>query len=342
LGAQLSGLEPSWSPDGSRVVAGVADTRSKWEGAGKLVIVDVATGHETTLLKSRISYEYAVWSPRGDEIAFATGYGDIYVVRPDGTGLTRLTDSGGPCVDGAISWSSDAAQIAFARDCDGPGDRGIYVMNADGSDPRLIDGTGGVLQTAWAPDGQTLAFMRRQRYDTLPLTDDTVYSVGVDGTGSRLLALRSSSPTWSPDGRAIAVLESGVVTVLDVYGKTITTLDDPSGLTVDGIVSWSRAPLKSFPPSGTGTISGHLFAVGGPAPGLHRPLPGTIFVSGSADFHAEVGSDGSYSLVVPAGTYAVSGRSPLYQAGHLVCHASSPVTLTSGSVVKADVFCQER
>jgi hypothetical protein len=93
---------------------------------------------------------------------------------------------------------------------------------------------------------------------------------------------------------------------------------------------------------GLGTISGHLFAVGGPPPGLPRPLPGTIYVSGSEHLQVTVGSDGTYSLVVPEGTYTVSGRSPLYQGGQLLCRAPSQVTVRDGASIKADTFCDER
>ena len=91
----------------------------------------------------------------------------------------------------------------------------------------------------------------------------------------------------------------------------------------------------------TGTVTGHLFAVGGPAPGLPRPLPGSVLVSGQDEFRVTVGSDGRYSVPVPEGTYEVSGRSPLYQGGHDVCHATSRVAVTTDSVSTADVFCQE-
>jgi hypothetical protein len=91
----------------------------------------------------------------------------------------------------------------------------------------------------------------------------------------------------------------------------------------------------------TGTISGHLFAVGGPYPGLPRPLLGVVFVSGSQKLHVVVGIDGDYWVVVRAGTYSISGRSPQYQGGHLVCHARSRMTVAAGTDFKADVFCQE-
>jgi hypothetical protein len=53
-----------------------------------------------------------------------------------------------------------------------------------------------------------------------------------------------------------------------------------------------------------------------------------------------VGADGRYSVRVPAGTYAVTGRSPLYQDGAAACRAAALATVTSGHRTEADVLCQ--
>jgi hypothetical protein len=94
--------------------------------------------------------------------------------------------------------------------------------------------------------------------------------------------------------------------------------------------------------SDTGTISGHLFAVGGPAPGAPRPLPGTVFFTGRFGVHVDVASDGTFSVILPQGTYTLAGRSPLYGDGKYVCQATAEVTVRSGGVTSADVLCQEK
>ena len=84
-----------------------------------------------------------------------------------------------------------------------------------------------------------------------------------------------------------------------------------------------------------GTITGHLYRVGGPAPGLPSPMPGTIYVSGGSSVAA--GSDGSFSVAVSPGTYTLSGRSP--DMGNALCRARHPVTVQAGAVVKVGVIC---
>jgi hypothetical protein len=90
-----------------------------------------------------------------------------------------------------------------------------------------------------------------------------------------------------------------------------------------------------------GTLSGHLYGVGGPAPGLPRPWPGTVTLTGSG-VHRDipVGANGTFSVIIPAGRYTVVGHSPLYGSGAGLCQAAGVVTVTSGHTTQADVWCQ--
>jgi len=90
-----------------------------------------------------------------------------------------------------------------------------------------------------------------------------------------------------------------------------------------------------------GTLIGHLYGVGGPAPGLPRSWPGTVTLTGPG-VHRDVSVDanGSYSVMVPAGRYTVVGHSPLYDSGAALCQAGRVATVISGHTTKADVLCQ--
>jgi hypothetical protein len=60
----------------------------------------------------------------------------------------------------------------------------------------------------------------------------------------------------------------------------------------------------------------------------------------AGDRHIQVRADGSFSVLVPAGTYILAGRSPRYGSGAGVCRADGPVTVTAGHRTRADVLCQ--
>jgi hypothetical protein len=70
-------------------------------------------------------------------------------------------------------------------------------------------------------------------------------------------------------------------------------------------------------------------------------VPGTITaVSGSATFHASAAKDGSFTLVLPDGTYTVTGTSLQDNDGKATCVAAAPVTVRTDKVTRADVICE--
>jgi TolB protein len=134
---------PSMAPDGRRFVYRTFGP----EGEG-LRIMDIETKKVTAIASGYDNFP--LWSPRGDLILFsrfAEGEYDVYTIRPDGTGIKRLTNSHGN--DAHMAWSPDGTHIVFTsarmgfKDemtyTDAPQPYGeIFVMRADGTDVHQI------------------------------------------------------------------------------------------------------------------------------------------------------------------------------------------------------------
>ncbi|WP_329240059.1 hypothetical protein OG417_39215 [Actinoallomurus sp. NBC_01490] len=93
----------------------------------------------------------------------------------------------------------------------------------------------------------------------------------------------------------------------------------------------------------SGTLRGHLYAVGGPAPGHRWALPGSITVSGNGtEWEVKVDSDGGYSMTMSPGRYVVTGHSPDFNDGAVPCSAPNPAQVGNGRTTTLNVYCQMR
>ncbi|MCI0556448.1 MAG: DPP IV N-terminal domain-containing protein [Anaerolineae bacterium] len=182
---------------------------------------------------------YASLSPDGGTIYFASrqsGTYEIYSMDINGNGLKRLTNNIGTLY--APELSPDGERIIFTNN-----GNGLWVMNADGSDPHALTFRDDIDPT-WSPDGSMIAFAslrsgQRQLYTANangkkvnqvtdlnnmggrstwspdgtrlafyrgPAGDRDIFIINIDGTGLERLTNGGDNlgPTWSPNGEWIA------------------------------------------------------------------------------------------------------------------------------------------
>jgi Tol biopolymer transport system component len=128
-------FEPAWSPDGTRI----AFTRSRPTGdPGDIFVITLATGQLVRVTDSP-AYDHQVgWAPDGHHLVFERDWStssSIFTVRPNGTGVTRLTR--GRHFDTSPTCSPDGRWIGFASDRGGVMSD-LWVMRRNGADPRLV------------------------------------------------------------------------------------------------------------------------------------------------------------------------------------------------------------
>ena len=160
------------------------------------------------------------------KIAFTSwrdGNAQIYVMNPDGSNQTRLTN--GSDWDQYPAWSPDGSRIAFQSTRYGIS--GIFVINADGSGLRRVTyTTGGIdYDPTWSPDGARIAFIKLDS-NTNPNPTD-IYVVNADGSNLTKLtnASRDWAPVWSPDGSRLAFDCAGnSICAMDADGRNRVTL----------------------------------------------------------------------------------------------------------------------
>jgi Tol biopolymer transport system component len=139
------------------------------------------------------------WSPSGKLIAYQDELSfdqqDIYVVRPDGTHVLRLTHAPKRANAGA-DWSPAGHRIAFSRVVGGSVD--IYSMRPNGSDVHpLIATPKDEFDPAYSPDGKQIVFTS----DDTPSGYLNIFRAGIAAGKPHELSTESQneySPTWQP------------------------------------------------------------------------------------------------------------------------------------------------
>jgi len=218
------GSSASWSPDGRSIVfhasasgdglptttdPGAATSDSDIFTANVDDLLAGLTAPRNVTNSADIIDNDPDWSPDGTKIAFTRhsapaldprnpSDAEIYVINPDGKGLTRLTFN--DYEERAPQWSPDGSRIVFMARVGPPpapnaplgGNFEVCVMNADGTNfVQLTNNTVFEGGPNFSPDGQKIVFIR-----TLgPGQGQELFSMNADGTNQVQLTATPGSNT---------------------------------------------------------------------------------------------------------------------------------------------------
>jgi TolB protein len=199
-------LTPRWSPDATRI-AFTCYEPYRGVTSAQICIISLLTGGMIAFPRFHGTNSAPAWSPDGSKIAFMSSMGgnpEIYETDASGGHLKRLTISSG--VNTSAQWNPKTGQqIVFVSDRGG--EPVLYLMNADGTNVEKLNmpDMGYVIDPAWSPNGQLLAFSWRR-----PSGNFDIYVMDVASRQMVELtrdAGRNERPSWAPDGRHL-VFES--------------------------------------------------------------------------------------------------------------------------------------
>ncbi|MBE2198816.1 MAG: PD40 domain-containing protein [Anaerolinea sp.] len=149
-------VNPAWSFDGSKIAF-----QSYRDDQAEVYIMNTDGSGQTRLTYNQGFDGMPTWSPDGSKIAFSSyrdGAYRIYVMNADGSDVTPLSAQ---LYSMNPTWSPDGAMIAYDADLDGDGWQELWLMDADGSNQRLLydpPGQTDAWARSWSPDGRMINY----------------------------------------------------------------------------------------------------------------------------------------------------------------------------------------
>ena len=199
----INEADPVWSPTGDIPIRSMRILfSSPRTGNGDLYTVRASDGANLTRITFNRKADFEPdWGHQGIVfVSLRTCGGDLYFMKPNGTGLKRVTRDA--ALDTEPSLIPDGGRIVFVSDRDG--DTEIFTIRLDGTGLKKLTTNGATdLGPVWAPECDTpssfgcrIAFMSDRDKPSFE-----IYTMKPDGTDVRRLThndFLDGFPTWQP------------------------------------------------------------------------------------------------------------------------------------------------
>jgi Tol biopolymer transport system component len=263
LGPNNSAFWEHWSADGRQIVFSEFPTSNNFNG--ELWVMNADGSHQHLLLRETAYDEEAPsFSPDGRWVVFtrcrvAQESCAIYRIRTNGTELTAITHFQKEIGDWEPVYSPDGSKIAFTGFSRGGLLVSIYLMDADGSDIRLLTPPAfTAVNPQWSRDGEKIVF-RNHFFN--PQNND-IWVIRRDGSGLtrltgnihteyELQSYINEGPSFSPDGQAVVFASRNLST--NTLGIFVISADGRSSAQ---LLRRLAAPRRNPPHPAAGPRSG--------------------------------------------------------------------------------------
>lgn len=225
---------PSWSPDGSKILF----IRGDSPGGDDNIFTMNPDGSEVTNVTNDPSVIHIapIWSPDGKYIRFIskslvqTDKYATFIVKPDGTGLTEmpiLINPDGSGLDGWAyyfqPWSPDSSRIIITETFSG-GMR-LHTIKPDGTDPvqisGFLDGYNWAYAQSWSPDSSKIFY---SEFGDGTSTSQKVVNASDGSTVSQQSIARGSAPgisIWPTESEIVySAKEDGDTNSINLFKTT--------------------------------------------------------------------------------------------------------------------------
>ncbi len=178
-----------------------------------------------------------------------TGF-NIFAINTNGSGFVPLTDTTDEFSDLDPIFSPDGSKIVFRKE-NGDGTYRLCVMDADGSNERVLSNAVVDLQASFSPDGSKVVFTTTRLSSQFP----DIHVIDVDGTNEIRLTNNSSHnafASFSPDGPQIVFSASsnGGYQALEIF------VINPDGTGLTALTNFEGDPAAYSPTYGNPDVDG--------------------------------------------------------------------------------------